>query len=317
MKVAFVSTLDAGRLGAIMKKYMEKEFNWEISNYIFRPTYLDREGEYTVVPTTDKMALMAVKQNLRDSDFLFLRWIGDYEIGYLDLDKIVTKDNALFKVHGSEARSLGIPETLIEWKTNWKYLPLTLVSCMDMSVSKSLNSDSIYHIERPLDMSIMPRSAVCKDNLILSHSPTNNGVLKGTDLLKETMKEIEGIELRMIENMPYEEALQAKRTSSIVFDQFIVEGIGIYGMSAAEAWYLRLPVLTELSQEAYMFHPELHDFVIEVTPTTLLHKLEVFKENPEEFWELGNFGREYVKHVHDPIKIARQYKALIEMILHA
>lgn len=290
---------------------MEK-FGWEVNNYTLGRTYLDREGESTLVNYQDEMQLMAVRDEIKDSDFYFMRWIDDNGISLLELDDLVTKNNALYKVHGTEARAAGYPFCLLEWRTNWKYLPLQIVSCMDISILDKMEAESIYHIERPLDFDVMPRSSVEKEDLILFHSPTNEA-LKGTNTLREISPKVEGLTTKIVTQKPYDECMDIRRNSSIVFDHFRGNE-AIYGMAAVEAWYLRLPVLVGLDTAQYMFHPELRDFAIDVTEKTLFHELQSFVDNPEPYWKKGDKAREYVKKVHDPEKIAYQYKALIEMI---
>ncbi|MHA1288092.1 MAG: glycosyltransferase, partial [Candidatus Thorarchaeota archaeon] len=242
-----------------------------------------------------------------------MRWIDDSMIEFLGLDKLVTKNNALYKVHGSEARFNRFPECLIEWQTNWRYLPVPIVSCMDNTVTDVLEAKTIYHIERPLDFSIMPKSRIEKDELTLFHAPTNSGAQKGTDKFREIVKKVKGLKTVIVENTEYDECQKIRAKSSAVFDQF-PSFVGTYGMSAVESWYLKLPVFTGLKTWAFAYHPEIHDFVIQVNEQTLFHELKQFVEDPNPYWEKGKKAYKYVKDVHNPDKIALQYRALIESI---
>lgn len=312
--VVFISGFDVGRWGEIMKKTFEKEFNWKVTNIAFNQTYIDRPNGVDLYLSGEgiKGRRALAQEMMKDADFFILRWIDDIEIDYLGLSDIITAKNALFKVHGSETRRMGMPECHIEWQTNWKYLPLTLVSCMDQSVLDRIEAKSIYNIERPFDFSLVPKLNPQKDELTLFHSPTNRP-MKGTDQFQELVAKVKGLTTNTAEKMPYDECYKERAKADIVFDQF-PEPVGTYGMASVEAWALKIPSLVGLKSWAYMFHPELHDFAINVNEQTLFHELKQFVEDPKPYYEKGKKGYRYVKHVHDPKKIAIQYRALLETI---
>lgn len=312
MKIVFLSGIDIGRFGATMKKTFESQFDWEVTNIAFRPSFIDRPGgvDIYVYRENVKKNLRLAKKALKEADFFILRWFDDTEVSYLGLDKIITAKNALFKVHGSEARIMGIPEVLIEWQTNWRYLPLTIVSCMDQSVLDQIEGKSVYHIERPFDFSLVPKSRPTRDKLILFHSSTKV-VEKGTDKFEKIVSRVRGLETRTVQKLSYDECFKERAKCHIAFDQFFT---GTYGMAAVEAWALKMPVLVGLKSWAYSFHPELVDFAVNVTPETIYHELKQFVEDPEPYYKKGRKGYEYVKRVHDPKRIALQYRALIETI---
>lgn len=314
MKIVFLSGFDIGRFGAIMKRTFESQFGWEATNIVFNQTYIDRPGGVDIYLSGEnpKKRLRLAKKAMKTADFFILRWIDDIEINYLGLDKIITAKNALFKVHGSEARRMGMPEVLVEWQTNWRYLPLTLVSCMDQTVLDRIDGKSIYHIERPFDFSLVPKRNPTRGKLILFHSPSNRP-MKGTDDFQKIVSKVKGLETRTVEKVSYDKCYKERAKCHIVFDQF-PNPVGTYGMAAVEAWALKMPVLVGLKSWAYSFHPELIDFAINVTPETIYHELKQFVWDSDPYYEKGNKGYRYVKLIHDPRKIALQYRALIETI---
>lgn len=309
-----ISGFDVGRFGAIMKRTFKSQFDWEATNIVFNQTYIDRPGGVDIYLSGEnrKKRLKLAKRAIRQADFFILRWLDDREINYLGLDKKITAKNALFKVHGSEARRMGVPEVLIEWQTNWRYLPLTIASCMDQTVLDSIEGKSLYHIERPFDFNLVPKRTPARGKLILFHSPSNRP-MKGTDEFHKIVPKVKGLETKTVEKASYDECYKERAKCHIVFDQF-PEPVGTYGMAAVEGWALKLPVLVGLKPWAYMYHPELADFAINVTPETIYHELKEFVKDPKPFYEKGKRGYEYIKQVHDPAKIAVQYRALIETI---
>jgi len=314
MKIVFISGFDVGRFGAIMKRTFESQFGWEATNIVVNQTYIDRPSGVDLCLSGEdtKKRLELAKKAIGEADFFILRWMDDIQINYLGLSDVITAKNGLYKVHGSEARRMGRPEVLIEWQTKWRYLPLTIVSCMDQSVLDTIEGKSIYHIERPFDFSLVPKRNPTRGKLILFHSPSNRP-MKGTDDFQKIVPKVKGLETRIVEKVSYDECYKERAKCHIVFDQF-PEPVGTYGMAAVEAWALKMPVLVGLKTWAYIFHPELVDFAVNVTPQTMYHELKQFVDDPKPFYEKGKKGHKYIQQVHDPAKIAVQYRALIEMI---
>jgi len=97
-------------------------------------------------------------------------------------------------------------------------------------------------IGRPIeDMSEMHNPV--KTKFVIVHSPTKRSI-KGTERIIEELDGLEGIELRVIENVSNKECLREKSKANLFVDM-VQPCIGGYGTNTLEAWALGIPSICE------------------------------------------------------------------------
>lgn len=175
---------------------------------------------------------------------------------------------------------------LLEYVPGAKIIPLTYDSEL---VSRIRPSTSIRNVIK------------------IIHAPSNR-VIKGTDLVIETVKKITKdlaqkytISFELIENVKHEEALKAYSSADIVIDQL---RLGIYATFAIECMSLSKPVICYIRPDLAKKYPDLP--IVNADPNTLYEKLKELIENKKLRSALGIKGRKYVKDHHDPKVIARK-----------
>ena len=167
---------------------------------------------------------------------------------------------------------------------------------------------NIHHVFFPFDVerfSVVNREP--RGALRIGHAPTNRAA-KGSDRILAELKRLQqyhAIEIVLIENLPYQEALKLKATCDIFVDQ--IGDLG-YGINSLEALAMGIPVATSLVRGFSEHYPD-HPF-IEVTAQTLAAKLQPLLGDPELRRSIGLKGREWVAKYHDPVKVVKRIHAL-------
>lgn len=78
------------------------------------------------------------------------------------------------------------------------------------------------------------------DKVLIGHSPSDRAK-KGTHILIEAVKQLENVELVLMENMSNKDVLEAKKNIHLFVDQLIVDA---YGKSAIECMAMGVPVIS-------------------------------------------------------------------------
>lgn len=150
------------------------------------------------------------------------------------------------------------------------------------------------------------------------HAPTNR-VAKGSDVIISTIEKLQRrfpdkIELCLIENTPYDEALKLYKTADIIIDQI---RIGWYGAYAVEAMKMGKPVIAYINEDDLHFIPKemardcmqavisASEYNLEEVLGTLLDNINVLKERNEA-------QLEFVYKWHDPQYVAAITKKVYE-----
>lgn len=138
------------------------------------------------------------------------------------------------------------------------------------------------------------------------HAPTHR-VTKGTDAVVRACNNLAGlVELRLVENLPHQQALAAYAEADVVVDQL---RLGWYGGLAAEGMALARPVVCHidpplLARAGSRFAGELPlVHADESTVEAALHTLALAP--PESLAAFGARGRRFAERWHDPIALAR------------
>ncbi len=144
---------------------------------------------------------------------------------------------------------------------------------------------------------------------VVVHAPSSRR-RKGTEHIVAACAGLD-LDLRIVEGLRHDEALELYRDADIVVDQL---NAGWYGLLAIECMALGKPVLTflrddgrELTEAAYGSTVPL----VNVTAETLRPRLaELVEAGPAEWRRLGEASRAYVEAVHDIEGVA---DALVEL----
>ncbi len=162
---------------------------------------------------------------------------------------------------------------------------------------------SIHHVFFPFDVSrfeIVPPAT--RGHLRIGHAPTNR-LAKGSDRIISELQRLQAyhaIEIVLIENLPFEEAIRLKATCDIFIDQ--IGDLG-YGINSLEALAMEIPVATSLVRTFTTHYPD-HPF-IDVTAQTLAAQIQPLLSDPELRRRIGRRGREWVAKYHDAVTVVR------------
>ncbi len=149
----------------------------------------------------------------------------------------------------------------------------------------------------------MPERRISDDGILrIGHSPTKRAS-KGTDAIIKVLQEIsrvhKNVRAVLIEGLPYPQALHKKSELDIFIDQIGELG---YGISGLEALAMGIPTVVELM-------PDFEKFLgptpfVNVNEKNLYEKLDALIKDANMRDELGNWGAEWVRDVHNPQKAA-------------
>jgi glycosyltransferase involved in cell wall biosynthesis len=147
----------------------------------------------------------------------------------------------------------------------------------------------------PVDCdSLRPTRTKMKGTPVLMHAPQHRAI-KGTDYLLGASARLKScgvpVELRLIESVPRNEALQVYAEADIIADQFCM---GAYGMFALEGLALWKTVLTYLDQET-LGDPVFDLPIVNANPDNLERVLAVLLQVPELRLRIGRAGRAAVE----------------------
>lgn len=167
----------------------------------------------------------------------------------------------------------------------------------------------IHHIPFPFDFTNFNFSAnVEKTPVIIGHAPSNRSN-KSSDYILKILQELQksfSFRIRLIENLPHQEALIQKSQCSLFIDQ--ISDLG-YGINAVESMAMGIPTFSSLMQRFKKLHPDAP--IIEVTYNNLKEKLIPFIESSEIRLNVGKVSREWVRKVHDAANVIRTIHGII------
>lgn len=166
----------------------------------------------------------------------------------------------------------------------------------------------IHHVFFPFDIS---RFEIVKQEsrktVRIGHAPTNRRA-KGSDEILARLNRLKDsfkIEIVLIENLPYEEAIHLKSTCNIFIDQ--IGDLG-YGINSLEAMAMGIPTASSLVKGFDDKYSD-HSF-IEINESTIEEKLKPFIEDGQLRRQVGLQSREWVKKYHNPEKVVREIQLL-------
>jgi O-antigen/teichoic acid export membrane protein len=149
---------------------------------------------------------------------------------------------------------------------------------------------------------------------VVVHAPSSRR-RKGTDHVVRACEELD-VELRIVEGLHHEQALESYRDSDIVVDQL---NAGWYGLFAIECMALGKPVVTYLHDEAVRRTQNAYGIevpIVNASSDTLQARLaELVAMGPTGRQEIGRASRTYVEEVHDLDRVTDQLLDLYATVL--
>lgn len=146
--------------------------------------------------------------------------------------------------------------------------------------------------------------------LKIVHSPTNRDA-KGTKYIlaateKLSQKYPDAIELILVENLSYTQALEVYEKADLVIDQILV---GWYGAFAVEVMMMGKPVIARIAENDLHFIPkamkkDLEEAVINADPMTIYNVLESLIQNREVLKKYSSAALEYAHKWHNPLYVS-------------
>jgi len=163
-------------------------------------------------------------------------------------------------------------------------------------------------LPQPIDMEyfddILDNNKINNNKIFtIAHAPTNRSI-KGSDYIIKAVEELkdEGLDLDLllIENMPYEEALKEYLKADLVVDQLM---IGWYGQVSVEMMALKKPVVCYIRDDLMKLVDELP--IVSATIDTIKDTIRELYTYQDRLESLSERGRQYVEEVHDSMKVAK------------
>jgi len=150
--------------------------------------------------------------------------------------------------------------------------------------------------------------------VVIAHAPTKYQLIKGTRHVEAAVQALRAtfprLELRMIDNIPWEEMPRALAECDLLVDQLFM---GWYGLLAIEGMSLGKPVVCALRPEFAATAPDCP--IVSAAPATLAAVLAPLIANPSLREDLGHRGRAYARAHHDLAVVARTLKGHYEEIV--
>jgi tetratricopeptide (TPR) repeat protein len=149
------------------------------------------------------------------------------------------------------------------------------------------------------------------------HAPTNKAC-KGTGFilqaLKNLQKKYKNIEIILIENIHYKQALKLYQKAHIVIDQVLV---GWYGGFGVEVMKMGKPLGVFIREEDLKFIPtdmakDLKDAIINITPFNIEEQLSKYLDNIDLLYKKSKASLDYIHKWHTPKYVAGLTKKIYE-----
>lgn len=176
-------------------------------------------------------------------------------------------------------------------------------------------SPTAIWIPNPIDLEkftyvgVENKSESEKINIV--HAPSNR-MIKGTEhiirAINKLKKEDYKINFILVENMPYNKAIEIYKEADIVIDWINLK-FGIYGLVSIENMALGKPVICSIKQNLINKYFEGLP-IFNTEPSNLAGNLRILIEDNDLRKELGEKGRRYVEQMHDADKVVKKVSEL-------
>lgn len=151
------------------------------------------------------------------------------------------------------------------------------------------------------------------------HAPTKRGI-RGTDAIIEACKDLEGVELDLIEGVSNEECLKRKAKGRLLIDQTtygkgVGAGTGFCG-NALEAWSMGMPVISHATSEIQEVYERLcGELPFIRAREDLREQIISLRDNPDLCAKWAQKGHDYWERLHKPDVAAARFIELCEKAL--
>jgi len=174
---------------------------------------------------------------------------------------------------------------------------LNLLNYVDNDINRWLPAPFfIKEMEQIKKENFIPSTTRHPRKIKIAHSPTRRDY-KNTDLLIECVNKIPELDLVLIENKPYKEALRLKSMCDITFDQMHL----CYGNSGIEGWCFGQAVIcqpTDTAREIIKTHIGYEPYIY-ATEDTLLSVLKELTFDSGIRNHYAELGSKYIRQWHD------------------
>lgn len=237
------------------------------------------------------------KYDLLDFDILHLDGGADFTRDARFARAFKKKNKGVISYfHGSDLRSRGyIPA--VDGVTDLRLTPEWDLAVLDTR---------LHYLYLPVDLNAFEFKPYAQSKRIrIGHAARNP--LKGTNVVVAALAELaksRAVELVLIKDMTYTDALAAKRTCDIYVDQLTNQGGWGYGMSGVEALAMGIPVITNIPEAMRGLLGE-HPFILS-DEKSLTEVLRTCLDNPSHMSQLSQSGREWVMKRHTITSVGDQ-----------
>lgn len=183
------------------------------------------------------------------------------------------------------------------------------IDCVsDLNISVEFDHQFLHpnlqHVPFPIEPNRYgPAKKSVGNKIIITHAPTNR-LAKGSHIIIPAVRELEKkypIKLILIENMPYQKALEIKLQSHIFIDQ--IGDLG-YGISSLEALSMGIATCSCLAPGFYKVYPD-HPFIV-IDEHNIKERLIELIENKTYREQKARQGQQWVGRVHDSQKVVQR-----------
>jgi len=167
---------------------------------------------------------------------------------------------------------------------------------------------NIHHVFFPLNLKKFKPVEFSHHNILkIGHAPTSRKA-KGSDIIIPLVKQLENnysVKLVLIENLPYNDAIELKSKCDIFIDQ--IGDLG-YGINSLESLAMGIPTCSCLAPNFAEKYPD-HPFIV-IDAHNLQQRLIKLIEDKELRQEKGKQGRQWVAKYHDAQKVVKKIHRL-------
>lgn len=296
MRVLIISSgEDSGGVGIALKRAFDRHTDWDVRQVRMVNNYLDYPVDIELSPDT----LPEVDDLFEKADVVHFmeRWWGPKRYAsFFNKPKIMHHHGTIFR---------NDPTTLMEQSE--LYGAISVVSTIDLLLSAP--PDTLRWVPNPCHIEKMEQTSKAHrlghEGVLAAHAPTGREK-KGT---AQWLQALEGlpVDLRLIENVTWEECLRQKAEADLLLDQLRVG----YGLNAVEAWAMGIPVISGVGD------PNVTDRMFQLigylpfyhcTQTTVAERLSEFVGDPALRCEYAELGNQYVKDFHDERLVVAEWQ---------
>jgi glycosyltransferase involved in cell wall biosynthesis len=170
----------------------------------------------------------------------------------------------------------------------------------------------IHHVFFPFDAArFQPKSNEVSEKIRVGHAPTS-WAAKGSEVIVPILKSLEAdypVEMILIQNLPYAQAIELKSTCDIFVDQ--IGDLG-YGINSLEALAMEIPTCSCLAPGFAETSPD-HPFIA-IDGANLRNELIRLIQSPELRRQMGQQGRVWVEKYHNAVNTIREIHRLAEIV---